>query len=462
MLIAYYLLPIADCRLPIDFFSYFVSLKQLQLEYLLFVVFLVFFSLLVTQLPFFKKTGLSKSQLVILFLLKVIAGMFYGWIGIYYGSYAQMVDTWSYHYQAIDEYKLLGTQPYEYFTNLFHNPYPGGILNFFGSTDSYWNDLKSNIFIKLLSIFDIFSFGNYYINVIFYCFLSYIGPIAFYRVITDVYPNHKSKILLATFLIPSFFYWTSGIHKEGLIFVGISLVIYHVYFGSKEKRWGWNRWVGILTGLLIFLLLRNFILVIMFPALLAWVMANRWPAYCAKCFAGLYIFFCILFFTLRYINPKFDFPQAVVDKQQAFIGTIGGNTSIPIKQLKPTVVSFITNIPQAITLSAVRPYPKDIHHLLSMAAALEIGAILSIFLLFIFFHKKSKEATPPVIYFCLYFSLSLLLAIGFSVNNLGAIVRYRSIIFPLIIVILIINIDWKRLESLISPNIIKNNNQKDF
>lgn len=384
--------------------------------------------------------------------------MFYGWIGIYYGSYAQMVDTWSYHYQSIEEYKLLGTNPHEYFTNLFHNPYPGGFLNFFGSTDSYWNDLKSNIFIKLLSVFDVFSFGNYYINVIFYCFLSYFGPIGFYRVMTDVYPEHKMKILVATFLVPSFFYWTSGIHKEGLIFVGISLIIYHVYFGYKEKKWGWNRWAGIITGLLIFLLLRNFILIILFPALLAWIIASRWPRYRSVSFAGLYVFFCILFFTLRYLNPKFDFPQAVVDKQQAFIGTVGGNTSIPIKQLKPTVVSFLTNTPQAITLSTVRPYPNDIHHLLSMAAALEIAAILTIFLLFIFFHHKVKRKAPDVVYFCLYFSLSLLLAIGFSVNNLGAIVRYRSIIFPLLIVVLLISVDWKRIGKLIGLNIMKNSN----
>ncbi|MEI9808288.1 MAG: hypothetical protein WDO16_10670 [Bacteroidota bacterium] len=90
-----------------------------------------------------------------------MAGIFYGWMGIYYGNLAQMVDTWAYHHFGMEEYQLLWTNPHVYFTNLFTDPYSNGVENFFGSTDSYWNDLKGNIFVKLLSVFDIFSFGHY-------------------------------------------------------------------------------------------------------------------------------------------------------------------------------------------------------------------------------------------------------------------------------------------------------------
>ncbi len=208
------------------------------------------------------------------------------------------------------EYHILRSNPYEYFTNLFHNPYTrNGIDSFFGSKDSYWNDLKSNVFIKLLSVFDIFSFGHYYVNVIFYAFISLFGPMAIYRVMVDVFPNQKNIVLIATFFVPSFFYWSSGIHKEGLIFAGIALIIYHVYFGNKEKRFGVKRWLGILLGLLILLVLRNFVLVIIIPALIAWLLANKWPKYGLACFTSVYLFCSIAFFTSRYIDSKFDFPQ---------------------------------------------------------------------------------------------------------------------------------------------------------
>ena len=208
------------------------------MEYLLFVAYLVLFAWLVTKVKFFTRSGLSNPQLIILFLLKVMAGIFYGWIGLYYGGLAQMQDTWGFHTYGVQEYHLLFQDPQDYFTNLFRDPYQKGISSFFDSSDSYWNDLKGNVFIKILSILNIFSFGYYYVNVILYSFISLIGPIAIYKVMTDVFPGKKIAIVLATFLIPSFLYWTSGLHKEGFIFLGISLITYCIYFTGISRAMG--------------------------------------------------------------------------------------------------------------------------------------------------------------------------------------------------------------------------------
>ncbi len=426
------------------------------MEYLLFVVYLVLFAWVVTKVKFFTRSGLSQSQLVILFLLKVMAGIFYGWIGLYYGGLAQMWDTWSFHTSSIQEYNLLFHNPHEYFTNLFKDPYEGGVSKFFETTDSYWSDLKGNVFIKILSVFNIFSLGNYFINVVFYSFITLIGPIAIYRVMKDAFPGKKIAVLFATFLVPSFLYWTSGIHKEGLIFAGISMIIYCIYFGGKEKKFGFKRIVCLLTGLLLILTLRNFIIVLIIPAIVAWLLSNRRPKYSLAIFSSLYLLFVILFFSARYINPRFDFPQAVVNKQQEFINLAGGS-SIPIRQLKPDAISFLINTPQAITLSAIRPYPSDVKHILSLAAAIEVIALLLMFALFLIW-PKSGVRSKNLVYFCTFFSMSVLLAIGFSVNNLGAIVRYRSIILPLLVIPMAAGIDWRRFGNLFINNIKNKNN----
>ena len=412
------------------------------MDYLLFILYLLLFSWLVTRIGFFRKTGLTKPQLVIIFLLKVIAGIFYGWMGQYYGGLAQMVDTWNYHHHGFLEYQLLESDPKEYLTNLFYDPYNNeGNNSFFSSRNSYWNDLKSNVFVKILSIFDIFSFGHYYVNVIFYAFISLFGSIAFYRVMADVFPDRKGIVLLSIF-VPSFLYWGSGIHKEGLIFTGIALIIFHIYYVSKEKKLGIKRFAGILFGLFILFLLRNFLLVIIFPAVLAWMLANRRPKHGLVIFAATYLFFTIAFFTLRYLYPGFDFPQAVVNKQEAFM-QLKGNSSIPTNRVEPNVLSFVKNIPQAISMSALRPYPSDVRHLLSLAAMVETELILLLFVLFLFVRRKNAPTSDNVIYCCIFFSLSLLLTIGFTVNNLGAIVRYRSIALPLLVSIMIVRTDWK-------------------
>jgi hypothetical protein len=423
-------------------------------EYLLFVAYLILFAWLVTKVKFFTLTGLSKPQLIIIFLLKVMAGIFYGWIGLYYGGLAQMQDTWVYHTSSIQESHLLYTNPAEYFTNLFTDPYHGGLKKFLDSNDSYWNDLKGNVFIKILSVFNVLSFGNYYVNVIFYSFITLFGAISIYRIMTDVFPHKKTPILLSTFLIPSFLYWTSGLHKEGLIFTGISLVIYIIYFSLKQKKLGLKRLMVLIAGLLLILTLRNFIIIIILPAIMAWLLANRWPQKGLLIFSSLYLFFCILFFTARYLDSRLDFPQAVVNKQQEFMQLKGGNSTIPIEQLQPTAISFFKNTPQAINLSAIRPYPSDVRHILSLAAAIEINAILLMFVLFIFFRTNGHKS-KNLAYFCLFFSFSLLLAIGFSVNNLGAIVRYRSIIMPLLIIPMTAQIDWARIGRMFIKNIKK-------
>ena len=388
-----------------------------------------------------------------------MAGIFYGWVGIYYGNHAQMVDTWSYHYASIQEYKLLFQNPSEYMVNLFHDPYSGGIFKFFGTEYSYWNDLKGNSFIKILSIFNIFSFGNYYTNVIFYSFITMFGPIAIYRVMSDVYPGKKWQMLVSIFLIPSFLYWTSGLHKEGVIFLGFSLVIFNFYFGLKKHKFSLANILFFVLGLLIVLVFRNFMIIILIPALIAWFFAFKFFKKPLTVFGICYIFFVIFFFTAKYITSSLDFPEVVVTKQKEFVSLLG-NSSVPMKKLEPNFTSFVINMPQTLSLSILRPYPSDVRHILSLAAATETDLLLLLFLIFLFFPNKrnNQNQSPIFIYFCLFLSFSVLITIGYSVNNIGAIVRYRSIILPLLLTPLFCRINWQRINKLVFNNIsIKNN-----
>ncbi|HEX6846560.1 MAG TPA: hypothetical protein VF144_06260 [Chitinophagaceae bacterium] len=424
--------------------------------YLLFAGYLCLFAWLITKLGFFKKSGLSNAQLVILFLLRVMAGIFYGWIGIYYGQYAYMYDTWGYHYLSIDEYKLLFNSPSEYFFNIFHSDYENKYGGFFSSGYSWWNDLKSNMFIKFLSLVNVFSFGNYYVNVIFYSFITFTGPVAMYRVFSDVFPGKKVHVLIATFLIPSFAYWTSGIHKDGLVFLAISLIVYYVYFSLKENRFRLSRIFPLFMSFIIILSFRNFLLVILIPALFAWIVSTKTPKRNALIYGSTYLICGLLFFSLRYFFPALDFPKAVVDKQKAF-KTLQGNSGIDMPELKPTIGSFILNTPNALSSTTLRPHPGDVKHILSMAAASETAFLLLLFFLFLFWRTNGIKS-PSFTWFCIFFSFSLLLSIGFTVNFLGAIVRYRSIVLPFLMVPVISLINWERINAILFNNIKNNSN----
>jgi hypothetical protein len=424
------------------------------LEHLLFAAYLIFFAWLVTKIRFFTSSGLSSSQLIIFFLLKVMAGIFYGWIGVYYGNLAQMVDTWAYHYESMQEYEVLKNDPAEFFRSLFHNPYEGGYTNFLVTKDSWWNDFKANVFIKGIAIMNLFSFGNYYTNLIFYSFLSLFGPVAIYRVMKEEFPLRKVPILLATFLVPSFIYWTSGLHKDGIIFTGFALITFSMYFGLKERSFRIKRILILLLGLAIVLALRNFLVIPLIGAMIAWTAAAFLKQKPIKVFALVYLFFMIIFFTGRYIHPKLDFPNAVAIKQGEFLA-LGGGSAVEVERVNASVWSFIGNAPQAFSLSVLRPFPTDVRHLLSLAAAVEINILLFLFLCFLIYRVKGNGINAFAL-FCLFFAFSILMMIGYSVNVLGAIVRYRSIVFPFLIVPMAAYIDWKRIYDMAKGYIIKN------
>ena len=419
------------------------------MTYLLFLVYLVVFCWLVTKTRFFFTSGLNKVQLVILFTLKIAVGIFYGWMGLTYGDYAHMRDTWAFHRESMIELDILYTDPGAYFANIVRNPYENGLANFFGSENSYWNNLKANSFIKLLSVFNIFSFGKYAVNIIFFSYLSFFGPVAFYKVMRHVFPDKKWLMVIGCFLIPSFLYWTSGIHKDGLVFTAIALIIYHTYFGLLQPKMGAKRWAGISLGFFMLLLLRNFYLAAVLPALMAWMLSKRYPLKRKVIFTGVYGVSILLFFTLKYVSPVLDLPKSVAEKQAAF-SKLTGSTSIQTHQLSPDIGGFIKNFPQALSVALLRPHPGDIQHLPLLMACTETAFIILLLVLFFFFRVRNRHTNSSnLMLFCFAFSLTILLQIGYTVNNLGAIVRYRSLILPLLLVFVIAQTDWNKITRLV-------------
>ncbi|MFT4094255.1 MAG: hypothetical protein QM640_11500 [Niabella sp.] len=398
----------------------------------LFCIYLFLFAWVVTRVKFFTDSGVSKEWLVIIYLINVLAGIVYGWIGMYQSSVNnEMTDTWVFHYAGLRHAAMLFNDPHAYAQDIVVNSYGDGGL--FTSSNSYWNNLKGNAFIKLLSVFDCFSFGNYFINVIFYCFIVLFGTVALYRVMSSHFKTHRFYLVAGCFFIPSFLYWNNGIHKDGLCFLGISMIIYCFYFYVNRNVFSAKVIAGLVTGGLLLFVFKNHLLAILLPALAAWYWAERQPRQKLKIFMVVYILVIIGFFGSRYISPVLDFPAVLAEKQQAFNALPGGRSSLKVQQLEPTVASFIKLLPQAISLSSFRPYYSDIYSWLIVLAVAELLFLWAMLLLAIFYYAVTVQLrTTPFGFFISIYSISVLLAIGYTVNNLGATVRYRSIIIPLV------------------------------
>jgi len=415
-----------------------------NLPYLLFFGYLLFFLWLLPHFPFLKKSGLSKPMLWTAFLIKLLVGAFYGWMGTMYAEYAQMKDTWFFHAEGLVQYHQFLEQPRSFFENLLHNPYPEGYSNFFGSQNSFWNDLKSNVFTKFLSVLDIFSFGNYYVNLLFFSVLTFFGQVAIFRILYTFYPSQKWLVAAICFLAPGFLYWTSGLHKDGIVFTSLALVIYIFQQNLYQKKWPLRKSIYVLFLLSILFVLRNHVFLIFIPALLAWVGSAYYPAKKWWVYTTVYGACVLIFFTSKFLHPALNFPAAVASKQLEF-KRLAGNTVVHVPEMDDTFWSFVQAFPHALVNTFTKPWPSDIQHIFSFIAFGEHIFIITLLVLFLFFRKKSSSQSLHLyIAFCFAFSFTLLLEIGFTVTNLGAIVRYRSMLFPFLFAYPILQTDWAR------------------
>jgi len=149
------------------------------LSYLLFFFYLVIFCWFISRIKFFKEAGLDKRVLIFLFVMRVIAGILNTYINF---NYYPVTDASIFRDEGIAEYNLLFHNTAEYFTNIFHSNHNNSYSGFMESSGSYWNDTRSNLIVKLLSVFNIFSGKNFYINTLFYNFLIFFGAVSLYKV----------------------------------------------------------------------------------------------------------------------------------------------------------------------------------------------------------------------------------------------------------------------------------------
>jgi hypothetical protein len=416
------------------------------MTYFLFAIYTVLFCWLITRVRFFKNSGLNMQWLIGLFLLKVMAGMAYGWYYTQINNYTVAADTWRFFYDAKLETQLLLKNPLRYFSNIFDNPHDKQYRHLFSPVNSYWKDLKELYMVKLVSVFNLLSGSRYYVNVIFYSFITFIGPVAFLKIMNDVFPGRIRILAVGTFLLPSFLFWSSGIHKDGFVFMLLAMASYYFYFGLKEQKLNWKRLT--LTAFITLLIfpVRNHVVLAAIPGFAAWWLAEKYFKQKWIAFALVTVIGITAFFTSKYIHPKLDLPISIVLRQKDF-KKLGGNSILPLRPLKATFSSFTANAPQALNHTLARPYLPEVQSPVYLLSALELIFLWLVIFIW-FFRFTGNPYQHSVVLFFFMISMALLVLTGYIVPQLGAIVRYRSIFLPLLMVPILATSKW-------SVNILK-------
>jgi hypothetical protein len=378
-------------------------------------------------MPFVQKSGLGYKVLLLLFLAKIFAGFALGFINIHYypGN-----DYEGLNFYGQQEYNLLMQSPGKFFTSTFSSLYAAKYGGWLSATGSFWNDLENTILSKLLAIFNIFSRGNYYINNLFFNCIGFLAPVALFRMFSNIYPGRRTLLIIGCFLIPSTLYFSSGLHKDAMVFTAMALYFFSLYCLVYEKT-TFRRIMVLVLSFVTILLLRNYTALILFPLTLVFIFTEKYkwkPMYAFGAFFMLIIL--ILMFLPQFgINPL----KLLADQRTAFEDLGRANTDLPPMQLRASLGSFIKNFPAAFANVFLRPYPWALKPIWLLPFVVEMLGILLI-IGYSFFQPPGRRLHQPFILLMVVFAFVMLLIIGFIVTNTGSIIRYRSLYLPFLLI----------------------------
>ncbi len=386
----------------------------------------------ITKVNFFKKSGLSSKILITLFSAKVLVGFLYS----YYFSLPSQIenaDTWAYFLDSKIETDFLLQNPKAFFADLFTNHY-ATTGDFFTSSHSFWSDLKATFFTKILAILNVLSNKNYYINLLFFNTFFMVGCVALYKLFNESFVIKKWTLIAAIFLTPSFLFWCSAIHKDGIVFSATAISLY-IFCKILNNKISIKRVLILVVCLATIFALRNYYLLAIIPALFGWYLVAKFKLNSRLIFS-IIVTICLSAFlfstSTNFTNP---IGNSIVTKHNEFL-TLEGNTKFNTPLLEPNTKSIISYFPFALQSALFRPFPNNTISKTEFCIATENYFFIIILVISLVFAIKKNNQTfsSPIILTCFTISFFLLLFIGYTVCFDAAIIRYRSVSFPFLIV----------------------------
>jgi hypothetical protein len=262
-------------------------------------------------------------------------------------------------------------------------------------------------------------------------------------VFNEIYKNRKWAIVTGCFLLPSALYYTSGIHKDLVIFTMLGLYFYAFYFSLIEKFTA-KRTLIIFLSFIVMGLIRNYVAIALVPVSIALIICIKKSTRPFITFVSIYAMIFLILLVFQLIYPSFQPLKIITQKQTDFLNLPTAATQLNSNVLEPDLKSFIKNIPQAVDHGFLRPHLWDTNGNFISLFALELFFYELLFVLYFFKNLFKSISLNPFILFGIFFAISMLLITGLIIPNTGSIIRYKSIYLPLLIAPVLAKFSWLR------------------
>lgn len=280
--------------------------------------------------------------------------------------------------------------------------------------------------------------------------LSLCGKIGMYRAFrANVDDSRRILVAVATLLVPSFVFWSSGLIKEAIAITGLGWALFGANLWIREGR-AVQGALLMAAGAVPIVLMKPYIL---FPLVLAggtWYYWSRSikrsrvrvrPAYLVL--AGALSLGGIV--ALGQYFPEYaadSFSARAYELQHIGRGLRGGSNFILSGEVPSTLAGQLVYAPFALLSALFRPAIFEARNLLMLANAMET-TVLTVLLLRIVSTRnlgrvRRQIMDDPFLVFCLVFVIAFGIAVGLTSTNMGTLSRYRSPILPFFAVLLFV------------------------
>jgi len=433
------------------------------MSYLMLFIYLALLILIINRSKFFKSKCLSGFWVSLIFISKFIAGIILWAMYSYMFSERASGDIFKYFDDGNIIFYALRENPLDYLRMVTGIGADAPHLMQYYDTCWYWikefnygliND--NRIVIRFNAFVRLFSLGNIHIHTLFMSFASFTGLWGIYKVFESKTKTFTFFKVVAIFFLPSVFFWTSGLLKEGLLSLGFGLLFYHIdrFLNNKATL---KSALVIAACIFLLLLSKFYVLVAAIPGFL-FLLLHKYlniKSIGIKLLLTHGIFIILAWFSDPLVG--INFPNIIANKQHDFINQTNSmnevGSAINIGKLDSTFTTLIINTPKALFNSLLRPTVFEVKNTPMLMAAAENTLIVILIILSIAFFRK-KYLNEPLFWFSISFCTILFCLIGLTTPVLGALVRYKAPALPFLGMIFIylidndkINLILKRLRS---------------
>lgn len=373
--------------------------------------------------------GLGRGMIVLLFLIRLCAGLGISGLYTYHYTDRSRSDIWKYFEDGRILRETAFEKPLVYLkmmTGFFDEADPE-VFEIEEKMGSYYRSGRSYLhadhrfFIRIHALLHWISARFMPVHVLWICLAGFLMLLDVWRVLSLRFPEQKILWVWLLFLLPESLAWTTAPLKETL---AMPLMLYIFCRPMAAERNITYKIPNICIALSGLWLLKPYLMIICLAGLaLSLLWHHRLRAWLAG-IAALGMLAAVLFLT----GPMQDLAGRMAGQRNEFAAiaaTEDAGSLLPYPQNCHTAEGFLQDIPRAIWVSLILPLPgmqTGLIHWLSGISNVLFLLLLLLLLSRADFSRLKEESMLPGL---LLSAALLLLLIGWTVPVLGSVVRYR-------------------------------------